>query len=169
MKILVFSDSHGHNMGMAYAVERENPDAALHLGDYAEDARDLARAFPRLMVIGVRGNNDYDTDIPLFAVATFGGVRLYLTHGHREHVYSGTDFLAQRAREQGCALVFFGHTHRAQVEWNGGVLVCNPGSISLPRGDAASYGRLTIEHRSAQWLDILDEDGGLLAREEIGR
>lgn len=168
LKILVFADSHGYNMGMAYAVDREKPDAVLHLGDHADDAQDLGRAFPGLIIISVRGNNDYGTDAPLFCVTTLGGVRMYLTHGHRERVYGGScGIVAQRAREEGCALAFFGHTHRVQVERKDGVLVCNPGSISLPRGGPASYGRLTVENGQAQLLEILDEDGGLLRLDKI--
>ncbi|WP_306487352.1 metallophosphoesterase [Agathobaculum sp.] len=167
MKILAFADSHGYSMGMAYAVEREKPDAVLHLGDHTDDAHDLGRAFPGLAIISVRGNNDYGADEPLFCVTVLGGVRIYLTHGHREHVYSTCDLVAQRAREEGCSLAFFGHTHRVQVERKNGVLVCNPGSISLPRGGPASYGRLTVENGQAQRLEILDEDGGLLRRDKL--
>lgn len=169
MKILAFADSHGYNMGMAYAVEREAPDAVLHLGDHAEDARDLGRAFSSLPILSVRGNNDYDRDVPLFCVTTLGGVRMYLTHGHREHVYSTCDLVAQRAREEGCTLALFGHTHRVQVERIAGVLVCNPGSISLPRGGPASYARLTVGDGQIRQLEILDEDGNLLRREKNGR
>ena len=169
MKILVFADSHGYNIAMAYATEREAPDAVLHLGDHAEDAHELSRVFPGLTVLGVRGNNDFDRDVPLFCVTTLGGVRMYLTHGHRERVHSGCHLVAQRAREEGCGLAFFGHTHRMQVERDAGVLVCNPGSISLPRGGPASYARLTVENGAAQLLEILDEDGNLLLREKIGR
>lgn len=169
LKILAFADSHGYNTTMVYVIDREKPDVVLHLGDHAEDAAEVARIFSGLTVLGVRGNNDFDLDVPLFCVTTLGGVRMYLTHGHRERAHSGCDMIAQRAREEGCGLAFFGHTHRVQVEWNAGVLVCNPGSISLPRGGPASYARLTVENGSAQLLEILDEDGGLLRREKIGR
>ena len=50
MKVLVFSDSHGYNMSMAYAIEREKPDAVLHLGDHTDDADDIRRAFPALTI-----------------------------------------------------------------------------------------------------------------------
>ena len=50
MKVLVFSDSHGYNMAMAYAIEREKPDAVIHLGDHTDDADDIRRAFPVLLV-----------------------------------------------------------------------------------------------------------------------
>ena len=70
MKVLVFSDSHGYNMSMAYAIEREKPDAVLHLGDHTDDADDIRRAFPALTIYHVRGNNDFDMDVPLFAAVT---------------------------------------------------------------------------------------------------
>ena len=41
MKVLIFADSHGYNMAMAFAVDREEPDAVIHLGDHAEDAREI--------------------------------------------------------------------------------------------------------------------------------
>ena len=93
---------------------------------------------------------------------------IYLTHGHREHVHGGCGMVAARAREEGCALAFFGHTHRVQIERRDGVLVCNPGSISLPRGGPASFVRLTAGGGQAPVIEVLDEDGGLLRREKIG-
>ncbi len=171
MKILIFSDSHGYNVSMACAVERESPDMVLHLGDHTEDARELERVFPHLTVCAVRGNNDYfDREAPEHAVITAGGVRIFLTHGHREQVYTREGKLvAQCAREENCGLAFFGHTHRMYLERVHGVLVCNPGSISLPRGGPASYGRLTLENGQAHLIELLNEDGGLLRHEKIGR
>lgn len=170
MKILIFSDSHGYNVSMACAVEREAPDVVLHLGDHAEDAREIQSVFPHLAVHAVQGNNDYfDRDAPEQAVVTVDGVRIFLTHGHREHVYMKEGKpVARCAREQGCALAFFGHTHRMYLERIHGVLTCNPGSISLPRGGVPSYGRLTVESGQALLLELLDEDGGLLRYEKIG-
>ena len=109
MKVLIFADSHGYNMAMAFAVDREEPDAVIHLGDHAEDAREIERVFPAMPICRVRGNNDFDP----------------------------------------------------------GVWVCNPGSISLPRGGPASYARLTIENGRATLLELVDEDGSLLRKESL--
>ena len=68
MKVLIFADSHGYNMAMAFAVDREEPDAVIHLGDHAEDAREIERVFPAMPICRVRGNNDFDPDVPLNAV-----------------------------------------------------------------------------------------------------
>ena len=131
---------------------------------------DIRRAFPALTIYHVRGNNDFDMDVPLFAVVTVGGVRMYLTHGHRERVsmlHSG--LVPARAREEGCSFAFFGHTHRMMAEREQGVFVCNPGSISLPRGGPASYARLDIEGGMVRTLELLDEDGALLRKESFVR
>lgn len=86
MKILVFSDSHGRTLDMYGLIETEAPDAVIHLGDHYEDACDLRRSYPNMPVYAVRGNNDFEPDAPLFSVIAPEGVRMYLTHGHRDRV-----------------------------------------------------------------------------------
>lgn len=163
MKILVFADSHGRSAGMFYAIENEKPDAVIHLGDYTGDADELERAYRAIPVYRVRGNNDYDPDIPLHAVITPANVPIYITHGHKERVSMlAWGILPQKAAEEGCVLALYGHTHRTLLEKAGGVWVMNPGSISLPRGGPASYGRLTLEGGRIDRLEILNEDGHLL-------
>ena len=155
-------------MSMAYAIEREKPDAVLHLGDHTDDADDIRRAFPALTIYHVRGNNDFDMSVPMNAVVTPGGVRIYMTHGHRERVgMLSSGIVPQRAREEGCTLAFFGHTHRMMLERENGLWVCNPGSISLPRGGPASYARLDIEGGMVRTLELVDEDGALLRKESF--
>ena len=50
MKVIVFSDSHGDLNHMIAAVEQEEPDLVLHLGDYWEDARELSWMYPELAI-----------------------------------------------------------------------------------------------------------------------
>lgn len=160
LKILVFSDSHGSLLSMYDAIEREQPDAVIHLGDYDEDARDLQRSYPDLQIWRVRGNNDYGTDSALHAVIRPNGVPIYLTHGHYEHVMgTSTGRLTQHAREAGCVWALFGHTHRALYGECEGIRVLNPGSISLPRGGPASYARLTIAEGAVRQVTLLRADG----------
>lgn len=153
MKLLVFADSHGRTIDIYDAIEREQPDGVIHLGDYTEDVRELRRAYACsvMPIYAVRGNNDYDSDFPMNIVMTLGGVPMYLSHGHRERV-SGMSpgVMAERARQNGCKLAMFGHTHRLFLEMRDGVMVFNPGSISLPRGGKRSYGRVTVENGEFQ-------------------
>lgn len=160
MKILVFSDSHGRMLDVYGLVEAERPDAVIHLGDYYEDACDLRRSYPNLTVYAVRGNNDFDPNAPLFSVIAPAGVRMYLTHGHRERVSrSDCGRVAARAAEYGCTLAFYGHTHLRQDETMQGVRVMNPGSISLPRRGRGSCIRLEVQDGALQSAGFLDAEG----------
>ena len=148
MKVLIFADSHGYNMAMAFAVDREEPDAVIHLGDHAEDAREIERVFPAMPICRVRGNNDFDPEVPLNAVVTPGGVRIYITHGHRERVgMLSSGIVSQRAYEEHCALAFFGHTHRPLVDYYHGILLFNPGSLGEPRGGRSTFGIVLVSKK----------------------
>ena len=60
----------------------------------------------------------------------------------------GTEELGTDARENGCDIARYGHTHRPDVDWSHeGVLVLNPGSISYPRQQdhRASYMIVQLE------------------------
>ena len=56
------------------------------------------------------------------------GLSVFCCHGHRYGVKSGLARLAARAKELGCEVALYGHTHRAAVEEVDGVLCVNPGS-----------------------------------------
>lgn len=142
------------------AIEREAPDAVIHLGDCVEDARDLMRSYPNLAVRYVRGNNDFEPDASFRTVFSPGGVPMYLTHGHQERVSrSSRGVLPRRALEAGCTVALFGHTHRVFCAEENGVLLLNPGSISLPRGGPASYLRLAADDGRLLEVTMLEENG----------
>ncbi|MBP3312249.1 MAG: metallophosphoesterase [Butyricicoccus sp.] len=160
MKILVFSDSHGRTIDMYGLIEAEDPDAVIHLGDHYEDACDLRRSYPNIPVYAVRGNNDFEPDAPLFSVIAPEGVRMYLTHGHRDRVgWTNTGFVSDRAAEHGCVLALYGHTHLRHDAMEGSVRVMNPGSISMPRDGRGSCLRLTVEGGRLLAAEFLDADG----------
>lgn len=160
MKILVFSDSHGHTLDMYGLIEDQSPDAVIHLGDHYEDACDLRRSYPSIPVYAVRGNNDFEQDAPLFLVISPAGVRMYLTHGHREHAgWTSAGQVPLHAAEQGCALALYGHTHLQNDSMEHGVRVMNPGSISLPRSGGKSCLRLTLANGNLLEATFLDAEG----------
>ena len=65
MKILVFSDSHRFLSGMVQAIQDEQPDQVIHLGDFMSDAEELAWRFPKLPICMVPGNCDgWNTALP---------------------------------------------------------------------------------------------------------
>lgn len=130
MKILIVSDSHGNTSALRAAVQRESPDRVFHLGDVNRDARRLAEEFPALPMDAVAGNCDgWGADVPDQLLVTVGGVKFFLTHGHRYHVKMGIGMVVNEAKSQGADVVCFGHTHQAMHElWTGGIWVVNPGT-----------------------------------------
>lgn len=160
MRILVFADSHGRTVDMYGLIETVLPDAVIHLGDHYEDACDLRRSYPSMPVYAVRGNNDYEPDAPLFSVIAPAGVRMYLTHGHRERAsWSQSGNIPARAAEEGCTVALYGHTHLRHDQVEGGVRVLNPGSISLPRDGEHSCLLLEVDEGKLLAAVFLDTEG----------
>ena len=132
-RVLVVSDSHSRNENLELLMERVKPDLILHLGD-SEDEDDLIAAEAPCEVVFVRGNCDYGP-LPITEIVELGKHRALLTHGHYFGVKLGLGGLAQAARDAGCDVAMFGHTHVPELTEEDGVIIYNPGSISLPRQD----------------------------------
>ena len=144
MRLLVIADTHGHIKTAARAWREFGPwDQVVHLGDGLGDAVALAVEV-RADVLAVRGNNEgpaaAGSQDELFFQAQ--GASLYATHGHlfRLNAYGGETFearlvsLARRAREGGAEAALFGHTLQPMVRKVEGVLLVNPGAMSLGDG-----------------------------------
>ena len=149
MRVGVFSDSHGDHEALDELLERMGAlDAVCFLGDVARDAehlRERLAAMPNQPVLyAVRGNNDYYSTctLPWDLLIELGGVRIYMTHGHRLVSLMN---LAYKAQECGAQVALFGHTHQALCETVQGVLLLNPGSAgNFCRGGRARASVLEI-------------------------
>jgi uncharacterized protein len=168
--LLVVADTHG-DLSFVVAALDAHPeiDRVLHLGDHCDDAVALA-GLGRAPVSGVRGNGDTDCPhgCPLDAIETVEGLRLLLTHGHRQDVKLGIDRLASFARLQRPPVdaVLFGHTHKPLWRSVGAdgpqpLLLVNPGSARTrtPFGNAAPSAVLLhvrpgrgVDGISAEWI-----------------
>lgn len=130
MRILVFSDSHGHYRGMLEAVKAHpEAEAVVFLGDGARNFESCKELLKDKRVYAVTGNNDFYCDYPKNQVITEGGVNIYITHGHYEYVKSGLGTLVSAAKEHGCAVVLYGHTHRQQTDYYNGIYLFCPGAL----------------------------------------
>lgn len=167
MKYLIASDIHGSaywTERLVAAIERENPDRIVLLGDllYHGPRNDLPRDYaPKRVIpllnaladhiIAVRGNCDAEVDqmvldFPVMAdYATLfdeTGRELFLTHGHvfGAGMHNSVDHAP--ALPEGSALVY-GHTHikvNEASEVHPGLWLFNPGSVSIPKDGTHSYG-----------------------------
>lgn len=147
MKILVVSDSHGRNFNLNKIIDKVSPiDLLIHLGDFEgnEDEVQLIAGCPTEMVAG---NNDYFCSLDREKIITMGNHKVFMTHGHRYHVYYGLDELKDAARVNGADIALYGHTHCPLLDQSSDVTVLNPGSVSLPRqeGRIPSYAIIDID------------------------
>jgi len=135
MRIIVLSDSHRF---LEYAEDVINMfykdiKTVIHLGDMESDYRTLVKKYGSIEFYGVLGNNDRNSSMPYEKMIEIEGKRLLLTHGHRQRVSYGLLSLALWAKEKESDVVLFGHTHVPVKDHFDELLICKPGSISLPR------------------------------------
>ena len=151
MRYLIISDIHGSLPRLQRALDfyrQQQCDMLLILGDLLNygprnsipegiDAKGIVAALNPLAddIGAVRGNCDAEVDQMLlrfpmmsdYVLLVDEGRRILLTHGH---VYN-PDHLPAGHYDA----VFFGHTHLWQLEHNAdGMLICNTGSITFPKG-----------------------------------
>lgn len=140
MRILVLSDSHAGLSFMRRCVAKVRPDAIVHLGDFYEDGQVLAEENPHIPVHQVPGNCDRYrnyTGQPEILCYEVGGVRMFMTHGHRHNVKMSTGILLADARRNGAAAVLYGHTHIPDCrQEQDGLWVLNPGACGSFGGSA---------------------------------
>ncbi len=175
MKIMIASDLHGDAVAVARLLERYRASGAARLillGDllYHGPRNDLPPGYRPKEVIAllstldppplcVRGNCDAEVDqmvlpFPITAESVcldFDGIRVFATHGHHHSPEN-----LPSPQEYGAFL--YGHTHLPEARREGGLLLLNPGSISLPKGGfPPSY--MLYEDGV---FSVLDFDGNLL-------
>ena len=132
MKILVMSDSHSGRSFMRFCIQALKPEHVIHLGDYYEDGTVMAEEYPYIRFHQVPGNCDtYRVDRSVVDIMCYpiGGVKLFMTHGHKHGVKSDICRVIADAREHGAQAVLFGHTHNPLcVQEEDGLWVLNPGT-----------------------------------------
>lgn len=131
MRIACASDAHRAFEKDALLVDSLPRVGALcFLGDVDDDAEVLAPLLaqkqPRALFYAVAGNNDPLSSRAKTLTIDLGGTRAMLTHGH---LFRSRRAMAKAAKEQGCGLVLYGHTHTQSAEVIAGVHVVNPGAL----------------------------------------
>lgn len=145
MKILITSDSHGYyNKISDYILERGDIDLMLHAGDGVEDCQYIGYE-TGIKYYVVKGNNDFYSKEAYYKIIDIEGLKILLTHGHKFGVDFSLDTLLEKALDNSCDIVIFGHTHTYTQVSRSGVLFLNPGSVSLPRDGQASMMLMTLD------------------------
>jgi len=165
MRIALVGDTHRDIQPAERALRKLGPfDYILHTGDFLDDAALLGQRLDQ-PVIAVAGNCDGLSLVARERVLELGGIRILLSHGHLYEVKRGLLPLFYRAREVGADLVVYGHTHIAACETESGIVLVNPGSVTLPRDGRKTMAVAEVEPgRLAIRLLVIDELG--MVREE---
>ena len=131
MKILLVSDSHGHNEILKNLVRQyPNMNFYFHAGDSQSSPYEIAP------FISVKGNCDYN-DFPKERDCLLEGFKIHLEHGNALNFAINPEHYI---KEKDCDIFLFGHTHQKYVNKIGKTYVFNPGSIARPRdGEKGSY------------------------------
>lgn len=140
MRIVVMSDSHGYNSAIYDVLElEEKADMFIHCGDICEDDY----MFPQLKIVS--GNNDY-YGYPMERMIDIENHRILVVHSHQFPFMKREEKMVRYAKEHGCDIVCFGHTHVTCDKVIEGVHLLNPGSLYMSRdGKPASYAILELD------------------------
>lgn len=145
---LIFSDVHGDKDSLQKLKNlAEQADGVFFAGDGYSAVKKLTAK--ELYAVG--GNCDIFGSPEL--VTEIEGVKILLSHGHRYGVKSSLLSLTLRAKELGCDLAIFGHTHQPFCSIENGVFLLNPGASS--GWGRKTYAVLTLDNGSAN-ADVLE-------------
>ncbi|WP_273235547.1 metallophosphoesterase [Ileibacterium valens] len=152
-EIIIASDSHGRS-DVLHQLQKAYPEADLFL--HCGDLEDSPTKFPGWVF--VRGNNDWEPDMPEDRVLKIMNHKIYVCHSHRLPYRDKDKALAVQALENGCDIAIYGHTHVSKIERVNGVLEINPGSLLFPRdGNPPSYARLILHDDGQTEAEIIFE------------
>lgn len=133
MRYLIVSDSHGiHDYLDEVMYSVGHIDGMFHLGDVENRETDIEAQIDCPLEI-VCGNNDSDYFLPQERIVFVGEHKIFMAHGHQYRIHQGTEMIKRAAKEKGCDIVLFGHTHRPYLEKEEDMVIANPGSITYPR------------------------------------
>ena len=147
MQVGVLSDTHIHVWPQDLLAEVNNlfrnVELVLHAGDIVHVSILEALHKP---VVAVAGNSDgamVQASQPLSRIIRLAGYRIGLIHG-----YGPAEGLAERVFDffaaQNVDAIVFGHSHIPMAEYNNGIFMFNPGSLTSSRSEFNSLGILQL-------------------------
>lgn len=159
-KVLIISDSHGLTTELKSLTEKYASYTVIHCGD-----SELTIGDPVINNMHVvRGNCDFDQNMPDEKVISVAGVNIFVTHGHLYGVGRDLTTLSYKASEYDAQIVCYGHTHQARAEKIGNQIFINPGSIKSPRDRREkTYAILEFEDVTKIRVDFYSLDGKVIS------
>lgn len=146
MRILVLSDSHGKSYKIREILDKQkNASHLFFLGDGLRDIEYLKDDYPNIKFHLVSGNCDFGFNNPYSSIEKIGDKIIFYTHGHNQSVKYGLEILKDIGKNVNAQIILYGHTHIAKIQYENGVYIINPGSVSQGREGGNSYCVIDIE------------------------
>jgi hypothetical protein len=184
VKVLVISDTHG-SLFFWNKIKHILPtvNEIFHLGDIlyhgprnplpkGYDPKNLSEELKKHKIKYIRGNCDADVDLKVLGVEEmpkqmyefFGDYSIFMLHG--EIVEDDNVNLLEFAKSHNAKVLLHGHTHIPKIEEKEGIVIANPGSLSLPKNNnKPTYMILDFENKLK--ITIYSVDGDEVASIEI--
>lgn len=145
MRLLVISDTH-KNSFIIDRIIRSQPEARhiFFLGDLVSDIEEFKTEYSDRTFHIVKGNCDGFCPYPDYDIVKLENQNILFTHGHNFSVKYGKTRLLEFAKNCGCSIALYGHTHIPLVTYEDGIYLVNPGSAARPRESKASYAVIDI-------------------------
>lgn len=126
MKIGIIADTHNNLKNFEKAINwfnKEEIKLILHCGDIcSRETIDFANKIFKGEIKYVKGNGDFDLDLPDKLEVEFNKKKILFTHW--------PDIAKKSAQSKKYDLVFYGHTHRPWDEKVGDAHMINPGEMA---------------------------------------
>jgi hypothetical protein len=153
MKIAVLSDTHvpfaAKELPKDVYKNLEHADAIIHAGDYqvASVIDTLQSIAPFYGVCGNMDDHEIRQRLPARRIIQLGGFAIGVMHGWGSPAELEDRILAS-FKDDRIDVLIYGHSHRAQLDQRGSILLFNPGSPTDSRfAQFQSMGMLTIEEK----------------------
>lgn len=148
MRIIVISDTHGNKKAIESAFLRNSDaDMFIHLGDGERELDSFILDHNEFSqkIIHVAGNCDWGSLSPGFVIIPAAGHKILASHGHIYAVKNSLEIMKRNAKENGCDIMLYGHTHVRFNKFEDGLFIMNPGSGNIPHdGMPPSFGHIDI-------------------------
>jgi len=126
VKICLISDSHGNRLKVENLLLNNKFDYVFFMGDGLKDFENIEEI---INLKKVSGNCDFFSFEAITQFTNVEGFKIMQTHGHEFRAKLTPFLMLEKAKNNYCDIVCFGHTHKQMSEKIEGILFINPGAF----------------------------------------